>query len=108
MLAGFIKCCVLLHNACEALGAVFNLDGDTPRSRAPLVAPCALLAFTGCIVIFATSEERAAWANYIPLASVLGQVLIPVSVLVAGKIRSRRKGRGGPKPARTPTAPQRS
>jgi spore germination protein KB len=109
MLAGFIKCCVLLHNACEALGAVFNLDGSTPRSRAPLVAPCALLVFTGSMVIFATSEERAAWTNYTPLASVLGQVLIPVAVLAAGKIRARRKGRGGPKPARPSrarTAPQ--
>lgn len=109
MLAGFIKCCVILYNACEAAGTVLNLGGTkrSQRERSPLVFPCVLLAFTAAMVIYTNSEERALWADYVPISSLLGQVLIPLGVLIAGKIRKRLSGGRKSAPEQPASAPQR-
>lgn len=105
-LAGFIKGCVLVFNACEAAATVFNLNRNSSRSYVPLIVPCILLVFTSVSAVYSSTEEMSHWMEYVPILSAPCQLLIPLTVLTAGKIRKRLSG-GGRKGAKPHPGPSR-
>lgn len=84
LLAGFIKTSVLLFTACKGLAEVFHL-GDYE----PLAAPCSLLILTLSELVYNNMEEMFSWDRYFTYYSIPFQILLPVLVLIVGKIRKK-------------------
>jgi spore germination protein KB len=96
LLVGFVKICVLMFSACEALSSTVGLN-----DYEPLVVPVGLLLLTIASLVHADSIEMSRWIKMFPLYSFPFQVLLPVLVLIVGKIRKRA---AKPKKPKTETA----
>lgn len=89
LLAGFVKNCVMMFTACVGIARTFGYrDGE------PFVAPCALLILALSVVVYGNTEELFGWSRYFTYYSIPFQIVIPVLVLIVGKIR-KKAGRAG-------------
>ena len=84
LLAGFVKSCVMVFTACKGLAEVFGY-----QDYEPLVAPSTLLILTISELVHNNTEELFGWIRYFTYYSIPFQILIPVLVLIVGRIRKR-------------------
>lgn len=84
LLAGFIKVCVTYFTCCQEVAKIFDFD-----DYVPLFAPCGLILVTLIMIINSNTEEMLNWLKYHPFYSLPFQVVIPVAVLITGKIRNK-------------------
>ncbi len=84
LLAGFIKVCVTYFTCCQEVAKIFDFD-----DYVPLFAPCGLILVTLIMLVNSNTEEMLNWLKYHPFYSLPFQVVIPVAVLITGKIRNR-------------------
>ncbi|QAT51112.1 hypothetical protein EQM14_15785 [Caproiciproducens sp. NJN-50] len=86
LLAGFVKSGVLLFTSCEGLAKVFGY-----KDYGPLVAPVSLLILTASVLVSKDTVEMYRWIEDLPIYSMPFQVLLPILVLIVGKIRRKFK-----------------
>ncbi|HEX3017265.1 MAG TPA: endospore germination permease [Caproicibacter sp.] len=84
LLAGFIKVCVTYFTCCQEVSKILDLE-----DYVPLFAPCGLILVTMIMLVSSNTEEMMNWLHYHPYLSLPFQVLIPVVVLITGKIRNK-------------------
>lgn len=84
LLAGFFKLCVSLFSSSFCISKVLNLN-----DYVPLTVPCGLLIMTLAVMIHSNNIEMFSWLKYHPLFCFPFQVIIPIVLLIAGKIKKR-------------------
>lgn len=99
LLAGFVKNGVILYTCCDGLREVFRY-----RDWEPLAGPSALVILTLSELVHSSTEELAGWVPYHIFYVMPFQVLIPVLILIVGKIRKKLEKPG--KEKRRPPAPE--
>ena len=82
LLAGFVKSGVLLFSCSQGLAKLFGF-----RDYEPLVAPVSLLILTASVLLSRSTAEIYHWIQDLPFYSMPFQVLLPILVLIVGKIR---------------------
>ena len=86
LLTGFFKICVFLFCFASGMAKVFGL-----KDYEPISAACALFLLTTTMFVFSNSPELMKIVPLVPIYSLPIQVLVPLAVLTAGKLRNRLK-----------------
>lgn len=84
LLVGFFKTCVLLYTSCAAFSKVCGY-----KDYEPLAAPVSLLFLTIAVLNISNTEELFSWLDYFAAVSLPIQIILPLIVLIAGKIRKK-------------------
>lgn len=96
LLAGFIKVCVTYFTCCQEVAKILDFD-----DYVPLFAPCGLILVTMIMLISSNTEEMENWMKYHPFFCLPFQIVIPIAILITGKIRkSMQTKKKNPKPAK--------
>jgi len=85
LLAGFIKVCVALYSSCFYISKAFGYD-----DYAKLSAPCGLIIMLLAVMAHSNSEEMFSWVKFHPFYCIPFQIIIPLALLIAGKIKKRK------------------
>ena len=99
LLAGFVKNGVILYTCCDGLRGVFRY-----RDWEPFLGPGALVILALSELVYNNTEEMFGWIPYHIFYAMPFHILIPVLVLVVGKIRKKLEKPG--KERRRPPAPE--
>ena len=104
LVSGFVRICVLLFSLCKAFSTTFQF-----QDYEPLAAPCGLLMMTVSLLVHSNTEELFTFLRYYPVFSLPAQTLIPILLLILGKVRKKFSQKGktkGKSPQRSPGSRQ--
>lgn len=85
LLAGFIKVCVSIYSSCFYIAKAFGYD-----DYAKLSAPCGLIMILLAVMAHSNSSEMFSWLKYHPFYCIPFQIIIPLALFTAGKIKKQK------------------
>lgn len=85
LLAGFIKISVSLYSSCFYISKAVGYD-----DYAKLSAPCGLIIMLLAVLVHSNSGDMFSWVKYHPFYGIPFQIIIPLALLIAGKIKKRK------------------
>lgn len=93
LLAGVLKICILIYDTCAGISRIFNMADYTS-----FTASASMLVFVMALFISHNAQELFSWLIYHPYFAPLFQILLPLIILIVGKIRVGRQGGKHPEP----------
>lgn len=97
LLGGLAKVCVMLFCCASGFAKVFCL-----KDYEPIAAGCALLLMTTALFSISSTQDVLLLLRYIPWLTLPVQILVPLTALIAGKLRGGGKVKRAQSPKRTP------
>ncbi|MGI6161979.1 MAG: GerAB/ArcD/ProY family transporter [Christensenellales bacterium] len=95
LLAGIVKISIILMVAAKGLTKMFNL-----KNYRTMVLPAGMIVLALCAILYENTMQMYAFIDYYAYYAFPFQVIIPLAILIAGEIHTRKQKNRTKKPAK--------